>query len=206
MTAATRGAAEDAETTFGPWSPELVLVSPELRESALRALALPHERNGVIPSPLKPAEDRSGALEREPSILRAAAVAAIRTAVLSGALVMAVAAAAFGLTVAPDGTEPKLAPRFPGEAQPESFAPVVQPVTPSIGTAVATHEPIPTTSRGPTVDRLRLVRMKRAPTLRRRAAALKVGASYVSCGGERWIAAAADGTLSCRRERQKPRR
>lgn len=28
MTAATRGAAED-ETTFGPWSPELVLVSPE---------------------------------------------------------------------------------------------------------------------------------------------------------------------------------
>ena len=206
MTAATRGPAQDAETTFGPWSPELVLVSPELREPALRALELPHERNGVTPSSSERVGDESGAPAREPSILRAAAVATVRAAALAAALVMAVAAAAFGLTVAPDGTEPRLTPRVQSETQPASSAPLVQPVTPSIGTAVASPHPNAAALSRPTVDRLRLVGRKRAPPLGGRAAALKVGASYISCGGGRWIAAGADGTLSCQRERQKRRR
>jgi hypothetical protein len=47
--------------------------------------------------------------------------------------------------------------------------------------------------------------LKRAPLLRSRAVPLKVGAGYVSCGPERWLAAAANWQLVCDEERRKRR-
>src|SRR5918992_2505760 len=52
--ATTSGAATEAEQTVGePRSPELVLVSPDLRERELRELTFPSESNGVKPGPLR---------------------------------------------------------------------------------------------------------------------------------------------------------
>jgi hypothetical protein len=47
--------------------------------------------------------------------------------------------------------------------------------------------------------------LKRAPLLRSRAVPLKVGAGYVSCGPDRWLAAAANWQLVCDEERRARR-
>jgi hypothetical protein len=87
------GLATEPDQTVGlPLSPELVLISPELREFALREVRLPYERNGVKPQLdlLDLARDRAqdgparAEAALEPPFLRAAAVAAVRSAVVAG--------------------------------------------------------------------------------------------------------------------------
>jgi hypothetical protein len=147
-------ATEPDETVGLPLSPELVLVSPELREFALREVRLPYERNGVKPQLdlLDLARDRADdGAERveapvEPPFLRAAAVAAVRSAVVAASFIVVVAAAAFGLTIAPPQAEPRLAgpvdgsePRPPGErawrSAPEPKAAPPAPAAQGIGSA-----------------------------------------------------------------------
>lgn len=122
----------EAQTNIGPLSPELVLVSPELRELALRELDLPYQPNGAKPHAhadlLNLARNRdvdreleSGRPAEEPPLLRVAGAAAVRAAVLAALFVVAVAGAAFGLTVADGKTEPKL-------AMPENRSEARQPV------------------------------------------------------------------------------
>jgi hypothetical protein len=129
--AMTRGVATEAEKTVEvPLSPELVLVSPDLRERALRELTVPHEGNGTKPHPLR-LLDFARLYSEEPqevevSLLRAAGDAIVHVAVLAALFVMVVTGAAFALTIAPGETEPELAKRPPS---PRSAAP-------GIGTAV----------------------------------------------------------------------
>jgi hypothetical protein len=222
--ATTRGVATEAESTAAvPLSPELVLVSPELREQALRELVLPHERNGVKRHSdlLHLARDRDE-LERshpapEPRLLRVAGVAVVRVAAFSVVFVLAVAGAAFGLTMAPDRTQPRLAVpadqsdarrawRSTRQIKPSSL----QRASPAIGTAVV-HAGVSrqivwdldTLAVGST---LRLSKLKAAPLLAGRAVPLKLRASYISCGKRRWIAAGAGFALSCVLERTNPKR
>jgi hypothetical protein len=223
MTAATRGPAQDAETTSGPMSPELVLVSPQLRERALRELVLPHERNGVKGHSdlLDLVRDRDE-LEHtppalEPPLLRVAGAAVVRVAAFSVVFVLAVAGAALGLTMAPDRTRPTLAVtadqsegrrawRSTRQIKPSSL----QRAAPAIGTAVV-HAGVPrqivwdldALAVGST---LRLSKRKAAPLLPGRAVPLKLRSSYISCGKRRWIAARADFALSCVLERPDPGR
>jgi hypothetical protein len=103
-----------------PLSPELVLVSPDLRELALREISLPHERNGVKPQldllelarerPREEDEGEHAGPARERPFLYAAAAAVLRSAVVAASFVVVVAAAAFGLTIAPPEKAPRLAP------------------------------------------------------------------------------------------------
>jgi hypothetical protein len=155
-------AATQAEQTFGvPLSPELVLVSPELRELALRELALPHERNGVKPQSdlLNLARSRAVEPHPAPSLVRVAGAATVRAAVFAAVFVTAVAGVALGLTLAPGETEPRLAPpdtgpetpppverawRPPGQARPAR----VQPASRGIGTA-AVHDSVSRPSSSP---------------------------------------------------------
>lgn len=126
----TRGAATEVETTAGEaLSPELVLVSPDLRERALRELTLPHERNAAgRPAVRLPELARDHAEDPddvEVSLLRATGDAVLHVAVLAALFVLVVAGAAFGLTVAPGEPEPRFANR---PAPPH-------PISPAIGTA-----------------------------------------------------------------------
>jgi hypothetical protein len=128
--AMTWGVATEAETTVEvPLSPELVLVSPDLRERALRELTLPHESNGTRPHPLLLRDfARLHAAEPEEievSLLRGAGEAIVQVAVFAALFVLVVAGAAFGLTIAPGETEPELASR-PASLRPDA---------PGIGTA-----------------------------------------------------------------------
>jgi hypothetical protein len=148
MELAPTGFLTEPDATVGlPLSPELVLVSPELRELALREIRLPHERNGVKPQLdlLDLARDRAqdgaaGAeVPLEPPFLRAAAVAAVRSAVVAASFIVVVAAAAFGLTIAPPEAEPRLAgpvdgsePRPPAE---RAWRSAPEPKPPSRGAA-----------------------------------------------------------------------
>jgi hypothetical protein len=125
-----QAATEAVKTSDVPLSPELVLVSPDLRERALRELTLPRERNGTKPHPLRLGE-LSRLLAEEPeeadvSLLRVAGDAIVHVALLAVLFVLVVAGAAFGLTIAPGETEPELATR----------APSVRAAAPEIGTAV----------------------------------------------------------------------
>jgi hypothetical protein len=118
--AATPGLATEAENTAGePLSPELVLVSPELREVALRELTISQRLNGAKPPP-----DRLSAFARaraghgdeadredpvsEPPILQAAAAATVRAAAMAAIFVLAVAGAVFGLTIAANERGPEV--------------------------------------------------------------------------------------------------
>jgi hypothetical protein len=259
----TLGAATDSETTApDPLSPELVLVSPDLRERALRELAHPHEPNGARPPALRLVElARDQADEPddvEVSLLRAASDAIRHVAVLAVLFVLVVAGAATGLTLAPGEPAPRLAT---GPAPP-------RPVSPAIGTAAfsgggrTVHGvdhwrrslPVRLTTYGQlvwnldalvrdvfggrqvcllhagnqlspaacsawgqkrsayrwTFDRaehseLRLSKTVTAPRLRGRAIPLRIGTNYISCGGHRWVATAANRALSCQQERRQPR-
>jgi hypothetical protein len=279
MERAMRGAATEAETNIGPLSPELVLVSPELREPALRELDLRHQRNGVKPHSdlLDLARARAddhddvehGRPTPEPTLLLVAGAAAVRAAVLAAVFVAAVAGAAFGLTIAPGETEPRLAmPANQDEAgrpverawrsRPEPRPARLQPAGRGIGTATVLEDmsrlserPAGLTSHGQLVwnldalvrdvfgnqpvcllagnqlssgacsaspqsrtayrttfigaegSSLGLSKKQTAPLLQGRAIPLKLGASYISCGRQRWIAAGANFALSCARERPK---
>jgi hypothetical protein len=127
----TGGVATEAEKTNDvPLSPELVLVSPDLRERALRELTLPHESNGAKPHPFRlldfPRVHVEEPEDMDVSLLRTAGDAIVHVALLAALFVLVVAGAAFGLTIAPGETEPELAKR---PAPLPSAAPV-------IGTAV----------------------------------------------------------------------
>jgi hypothetical protein len=127
--AMTLRAATEVEMTAGePLSPELVLVSPDLRERALRELTLPHERSGTGPPAVRLVElAREEPEERddvEVSLLRTAGEAARHVAALAVVFVLFVAGAAFGLTIAPGEAEPRFA---------TSPAPM-RPGSPAIGT------------------------------------------------------------------------
>jgi hypothetical protein len=221
--AMSRGLATEAESTAAvPLSPELVLVSPELRERALRELELPRERNGVKPHSdlLYLARERHESEHRHPApeapLLRVAGAAVVRVAALSVVFVLAVAGAAFGLTIAPDGTEPRLALplsrseggepvgrawRSTGEIKPSSF----HSTSAAIGTAVVdagvSRQIVWDLEALAVGSTLRLSKQKRAPLLPGRAVPLKLGSGYISCGPQRWIAAGADFALSCVQER-----
>jgi hypothetical protein len=255
------GAATDAESTAGePLSPELVLVSPDLRERALRELAYPQEPNEARPPALRLVELASDHPDEpddiEVSLLRTAADAIRHVAVLAVLFVLVVAAAATALTFAPG--EP--APRFAtGPAPP-------RPVSPAIGTAAISaggrtaHSvdrwrrslPVRLTTYGQlvwnldalvrdvfgsrqvcllhasnqlspaacsasgqrrsayrtTFDRaeqseLRLRKTAAAPRLRGPAVPLRIGTSYISCGGHRWVATAVNRALTCQQERRQ---
>lgn len=132
----TWGAATDEEKKTGePLSPELVLVSPDLRERALAELTLPHERNGARQPALRLLElAREEPEERdvEVSLLRTARDAVLHVAGMAVLLVLVIAGTAFGLTIAPRETEPRFATTL--------AAP--QPTSPSIATAaVSGHVP-----------------------------------------------------------------
>jgi hypothetical protein len=128
--AMTWGAATEAEQAAGePLSPELVLVSPDLRERALRELACADERDWATPRVLRlvvSAQDRSDEPDDdEVSLLRTAGDSLLHVAVLAALFVLVVSGVATALTIAPG--EP--APRFAtGPAPP-------RPVSPAIGTA-----------------------------------------------------------------------
>jgi hypothetical protein len=152
-----------------------VLVSPELRELALREISLPHERNGLKPqldllelARERPREEDQGehaGPARERPFLYAAAAAVLRSAVVAASFVVVVAAAAFGLTIAPPEKAPRLAPpvgqseaRQPLEPVERAWRSAPEPKPPSpaaaprgIGTA-ALHgraEPAQTTGVAP---------------------------------------------------------
>jgi hypothetical protein len=134
------GAATEAEQTLDePLSPELVLVSPDLRERALRELKLPRESHGVKPQPLAPVRlsdfirDDAQAPDEDVSILRATGDAVVHVAAFAAVFLLVVAGAAFGLTIAPGEIEPKLASR--------GAAP--HPAPPGIGTAVVRSDVSP---------------------------------------------------------------
>jgi hypothetical protein len=147
------GLSTEPDETLGlPLSPELVLVSPELRELALREISLPHERNGVKPQldlldlarERAPAEDEGedAGPARERPFLYAAAAAVLRSAVVAASFVVVVAAAAFGLTIAPSETAPRLAPpvnqteaRQPLEPAERAWRSTPEPKSPSPGAA-----------------------------------------------------------------------
>jgi hypothetical protein len=223
MTAVTRVPAQDAENTFGPWSPELVLVTPELRERALREHVLPHERNGVKRHSdlLYLVRDRDELEDTppapEPPLLRVAGVAAVRVAAYSVVFVLAVAGAALGLTMAPDRSHPTLVVTADQSAEQRAWRSTrqikpspLQSAAPAIGTAVV-HAGVPrqivwdldALAVGST---LRLSKLKAAPLLPGRAVPLKLGSSFISCGKRRWIAAGAGFALSCVLERPDPGR
>lgn len=130
--ATMRGAGTEAEQTVEPLSPELVLVSPDLRERALRELALPRESNEVKPHPVAPLRvsdfirDDAQEPDEDVSILRATGDAVVHVAVFAALFLLVVAGAAFGLTIAPGEIEPELASRR---------APA-HPAPPGIGSAV----------------------------------------------------------------------
>lgn len=133
MQTATNVAAAEAETYSGPFSPELVLVTPELRELALQKLVLPGEPNGVKAHSdlLRLARERDDLNRereaKEPSLLRVAADAALRTSVMAVAFLLAVGGTSFGLTIAADGDQPRL---VTAAKPPARFA-----VSPAVGTA-----------------------------------------------------------------------
>src|ERR671915_11033 len=125
-------AATEAEQRLGePLSPELVLVSPELRERALRELTTPSESDGVKPHPLAPLRltdfvlDDAEHPDGDVSLLRATGDAVAHVAVFAVLFLLVVAGAAFALTIAPGEIEPELASR---RAAPHP--------APGIGTAV----------------------------------------------------------------------
>jgi hypothetical protein len=224
--AMTWAAATEAERTAGePLSPELVLVSPDLRERALRELTFPHERNGAGPPAvrlLELARDHHPQTddEVEVSLLRAAGDALLHVAALGVVLVLVVAGMAFGLTIGPEEPRPELASR-----------PALHPASPGIGTAVAGGDvsverqpgrapdrwrrspgPIGLTREGQLVvigadgSSFRLSRRSTAPSLRAHAVPLRLRDGYISCGRHRWVAAGANGALSCERETARPGR
>jgi hypothetical protein len=133
--AMTWGAATESEQTAGePLSPELVLVSPDLRERALRELTFPHERKAATPPALRLVEspqdqpDEPG--DDHVSLLQAAGDSLLHVTVLAVLFVLVVAGVATALTLAPG--EP--APRFAnGPAAP-------RPVSPEIGTAAVSSD------------------------------------------------------------------
>lgn len=133
MQTATKVAAAEAATYSGPFSPELVLVTPELRELALQKVGLPGERNGNMAHSdlLRLARERDDLDRvretREPSLLRVAADAALRTSVMAIAFLLAVGGTSFGLTIAADDDQPRLVT----PAKP----PARSPVSPAVGTA-----------------------------------------------------------------------
>jgi hypothetical protein len=191
-----------------PLSPELVLVSPELRELALRQLDLPYERNGGT---TRPRAARAEAVD-EPSFLRVTALAAVRSAALAGALFGSVAAAAVGLTVAPDETEPRLAEDVTTSSPPLG-RPWRAPPKQGIGQAADSSLPLREAPLAwslealprPSGSVLSPKRRNDAPVLRGDAVPLLVRSTYISCGPRRWIATGANWTLFCAPEQKRRR-
>jgi hypothetical protein len=165
----------------------------------------------------------------EPAFVRAAAVAVVRAAVVAVAFVAVVAAAAVGLTIAPPQTEPRLAPppnqteprrpvernwRSAPEPKPAPTAPASQGIgAPALQRGVAKdpaqapggirlgYPPVAWNLRVLTDAPLRLSRKRTPPVLRGGARPLMLGASFISCGRGRWIAAGANWAVSCQPER-----
>lgn len=143
-----RAATEVEKTAGEPLSPELVLVSPDLRERALRELTFPHERNGTGPPAVHLLElAREQPEERdhvEVSLLRTAGDVVLHVAGIAVLFVLVVAGAAFGLTIAPGETEPRFA-TSPAPSRPSS---------PAIGTAAVSGS-VSVDERAGGVDRWR---------------------------------------------------
>jgi hypothetical protein len=216
--AMTWAAATDAEETARePLSPELVLVSPDLRERALRELTFPHERNRARPPQLRVLElardHPEDPEEEQASLLRAAGAAVLNFTAVAVLLVLIVAGTAVGLTVVGGQAEPELASR------PAAVPPASQGIGSAVVDDAAVVEPQPgrapdrwRRSPGPVWNLdalvrdafgsrpLRLIERTSAPRLRALAVPLMLRESYISCGEKRWVAAE-DGALSCVRER-----
>jgi hypothetical protein len=206
-----RAATEVEKTAGEPLSPELVLVSPDLRERALRELTFPREGNGTGSPAVRLLElAREQPEERdyvEVSLLRTAGDVALHVAGIAVLFVLVVAGAAFGLTIAPGETEP----RFATSPTPP------RPSSPAIGTAAVSGS-VSVDERAGGVDRWRRSFPPRlttygqlvwnltatAPRLRGRALPLSLGGKYGSCGPHRWVAATANRAFSCTWERPKP--
>jgi hypothetical protein len=152
--AMTWEAATEAEKVDEPLSPELVLVSPDLRERALAELTLPHERNGARQPALRLLQlARDEPEERddvEVSLLRTARDAVLHVGALAVLLVLVIAGAAFGLTIAPGETEPRFAPP-PVTPQPTSPAIATAAVSPRLSVAARPGGTVDSWRRNPPV-------------------------------------------------------